>query len=129
MGPRPQDRTATPQLLSTQAVPPTNNHFVANVARLLALWPGSVLLPMPKRVTGTCIAMFLKLDIYYCETVSPAAYRSLGLHDRICYAIYDSSLLVSVLGKDNYNLPYWRKKEQPDGVFIATTGVFIATMG
>lgn len=28
-------------------------------------------------------------------------------------AIYDSSLLVSVLDKDNYNLPCWRKKEQP----------------
>lgn len=27
--------------------------------------------------------------------------------------IYDSGVLASILGKDNYNIPRWRKKEQP----------------
>lgn len=28
-------------------------------------------------------------------------------------AIYDSGVFASILGKNNYNIPRWRKKEQP----------------
>lgn len=94
------DTTATQH---SSSAPPQTFTFT-NVARLLVPQPGSVLLPVPEWVTW--VAMFLKLDIYYCMMLSPAAYRSPGLYDRNCYGF------CSNIWQQSACLNTWQEKLQ-----------------